>query len=114
MTDARATRVLHVILLAAFVASVGHYTDNYVRFDRYPPADDGFVGRPLIWQSWLLFTIAGVVGYVLYRRGRPVGAAFLLVVYAVAGLISPLHYTEGPVAGFDLVQHTFIIGDLIT
>lgn len=116
MTAARApvdrpTTVLRVILLATVVSSLVHYTDNYVRFDEYPTS--GFVTKPLIWQSWLLFTAVGLMGYVLYRRQRWLPAAACLAFYSVSGLISPLHYTEGPWSTFDLVQHTFIISDFV-
>ena len=109
----RATTVLRVLLLATFVSSVVHYTDNYVRFDEYPPADDGFVTRPLIWQSWILFTAVGAVGYLLYRREHWFPAAACLAFYAVSGLISPLHYTEGAWSEFDLFQHFFIVTDFL-
>jgi hypothetical protein len=109
----RPTIVLRVILLATLVSSAFHYTDNYVRFDQYPPADDGFVTRPLIWQSWIVFTAVGAVGYLLYRRERWLPAAACLAFYAVSGLISPLHYTEGPRSAFDAFQHFFIVTDFL-
>jgi hypothetical protein len=109
----RPTVVLRVILVATFVSSAFHYTDNYLRFDEYPPGDDGFVTEPLIWQSWLVFTAVGLIGYVLYRRERWLPAAACLAFYSVSGLISPLHYTEGTWSDFDTFQHTFIVTDFI-
>jgi hypothetical protein len=109
----RPTVLLRVILLATFVSSIFHYTDNYVRFDQYPPAEDGFVSRPLIWQSWIVFTAVGAVGYLLYRRERWLPAAACLAFYAVSGLISPLHYTEGAWSEFDAFQHFFIVTDFV-
>jgi hypothetical protein len=109
----RASTTLRVLLIALFISSIGHYTDNYIRFDRYPPADEGFVTRPLIWQSWLLFTAVGAAGYLLFRRGRALQAAGCLAVYSISGLISPLHYTEGALDRFDALQHTFILTDFV-
>jgi hypothetical protein len=61
---------LRVILPATVLSSVVHYTDNDVRFDRYPQDEPALVTKALIWQSWIVFTAFGVAGYVLYRRAQ--------------------------------------------
>jgi hypothetical protein len=110
----RATVALRAIMIGAVVLSVFHYTDNYVRFDRYALSADGLVTEPLaIPLSWLLFTVVGAAGYALYHRERWWPAVVCLVVYSVSGLVSPLHYTEGPLSAFDAVQHVLIVTDLL-
>ncbi len=40
----RATRVLHVLLVAGFVESFIHYTDNTLRYDDYTVSDPSLIG----------------------------------------------------------------------
>lgn len=107
----RATVTLRVLLAATVVSSIVHYTDNYIRFDRYPQDEPELVSRPLIWSAWLVFTAFAVAGYVLYRRGQWRRAAVCLAVYSVSGLVSPLHYLSGALSEFDALQHVFILTD---
>jgi hypothetical protein len=95
------------------VSSVFHYADNFLRYEQYPQSDPALihVTKPMIWQAWLVFTALGVIGYMLYRRGRPVGAGMCLALFSIGGLISPLHYLGNPLSGFDALQHTFILAD---
>jgi hypothetical protein len=109
----RATVALRAALLATFVSSIFHYTDNYVRFDQYAQGTTGPITKPVIAVSWVAFTVFGAAGYVLYRRGRWSSSAWCLMYYSVGGLISPLHYTTVPPSSFDAFQHTFIITDLL-
>ena len=102
-----------MVLIATFVSSVFHYTDNTVRIDDYPQQSVEF-GRAMVAITWVQFTIFGVLGYVLFGRGRMLPAAACLAFYSVSGLLSPLHYTEGSWSEFDVFQHTFILTDAIT
>jgi hypothetical protein len=113
MTE-RANTVLQVILVAAVVSSVIHYTDNTIRFDQYPQNEPALITRPMIPVSWLAFTAFAIWGYVLYRRERWEAAAACLAVYSVSGLISPLHYTAAPLGEFDAFQHLLIVTDALT
>ncbi|GAA5029288.1 hypothetical protein [Actinopolymorpha pittospori] len=106
--------VLHVILLTAFVVSVVHYTDNYVRFDRYALNPDSPIQEPiLIVVGWLLFTAFGVAGYVAYRRQRWWPAVALTALYSVSGLVSLVHYTDAAPSAFDGAQNTLIVADVV-
>lgn len=103
--------VFRTVVLTAFVVSVVHYTDNYVRFDEYPNDMPDTVTRPSIWQAWMVFTAFGVASWLLYDRGRRQLAAVCLAVYSVSGLIGPLHYTSGALSEFDVFQHFNIATD---
>jgi hypothetical protein len=100
-----------LVLIATFVSSVFHYTDNYVRFDQYPQGDPALIARPTIWIAWLAFTGIGILGYLLYRQGRARPAAVYLAIYSISGLVSPLHYLYGSLSDFDPLQHVFILTD---
>jgi hypothetical protein len=62
--------------------------------------------------SWVLFTIAGVVGYRRFRDGRRPQAAAWLGAYSVSGLISVLHYTDISVDDLSAFQNTFVFLDV--
>jgi hypothetical protein len=108
----RPLRVLQVVLGAAIVSSVFHYTDNWLRYDQYPQDEPRLVLQPMVPVSWLVFTAAGIWGYVQFRNGRWRAAAYALAFYSVSGLISPIHYTaDAPLSDYDAFQHTFILTD---
>jgi len=114
-TDAdRELATVRRVLLAAVAISIVHYADNTLRFDDYVAGGTpSFVTQPSIPVSWILFTAAGIAGYVVLRRGsRPLGAG-LLGFYSLSGLVGPLHYTDVPPGDFDLYQNVFIIADTI-
>ena len=98
-------------LIVMFVSSVFHYTDNYLRYTQYPSGNPSLIARPTIWIAWLAFTGIGVLGFMLYRRGRWKPAGIYLAIYSISGLVSPLHYRYGSLSDFDLLQHTFIVTD---
>jgi hypothetical protein len=108
----RPLRVLQVVLGAAIVSSVFHYTDNWLRYDQYPQDEPKLITQPMVPISWVLFTVVGIWGYVQFRNGRWRPAAYALAVYSISGLISPIHYTaDAPLSAYDGFQHTFIITD---
>ena len=104
-------RLVLLVLIATAISSIFHYTDNFVRFDEYPQDDPELVSKASIPVYWLLFTAFGVLGYFLVRRGSKLPAAACLAVYAVSGLVSPLHYLHGSLSDFDGFQHAFIVSD---
>ena len=102
---------LRAVLIAAFLVSVVHYTDNYVRFDEYPNDMPDLVTRPSIPAAWVVFTGFAIASYLFYERGERRRAAVCLAVYSVSGLIGPLHYTSGALSEFDAFQHFNIVTD---
>ena len=106
-------RRIDAVLLTAFLLSIVHYVDNTVRFDDYSPGDPGlgFITRPVIPISWVVFTAFGVWGYRWLLRGDRTRAAIGLAVYSTSGLIGPLHYTSVSPSDFDWFQNLFVALD---
>ena len=98
------------IVLAANLISTGiHYWDNYVYFDRYPvPA---WITVDVVWISWMLFTIAGSLGYWLYCQHKWYLAYSCLLVYVVTGASTPLHYLYAPMNHFMTRMNISIVSD---
>jgi hypothetical protein len=114
MTRESELRTVRIALLAAVVVSVFHYVDNTVRYDDYTKHKHTLIKLPVVPIAWVVFTAAGVAGYVYLRRGVRTYAAPLLAFYSVSGLIGVLHYTVAPPRDFDWYQNTFIILDTVT
>ena len=103
------------VFVTALLLSVVHYIDNTVRFEDYTggKASDGFITRPMIPLSWVLFTVAGVAGYrALLQGNRALGGA-LLAVFSVSGLIGVGHFTTVSPSDFSAFQNTFIALDFL-
>ena len=103
------------VFAAAVALSGVHYYDNTVRFEDYTggKVSDGFITRPVIPISLILFTIAGVAGYRALKRGNRRLAGAGLAVYSVSGLIGLGHYTTVSPSEFSAFQNTFIALDFL-
>jgi len=102
--------VVRRVFATALLLSVVHYIDNTVRFEDYTggQASDGFITRPMIPFSWVLFTAAGVAGYRALKQGNRALGGSLLAVFSVSGLIGIFHYTTVSPGDFSAFQNTFI------
>jgi hypothetical protein len=96
------------VFVTALLLSVVHYIDNTLRYDDYTGGKDSFITQAMIPASWVLFTVAGVVGYRLLKQGNRALGGSLLGVYSVSGLIGILHYTTVSPGDFSGFQNTFI------
>ena len=85
--------VVGLVVAASIVATAFHFTDNLDSIETYP--QPGWVTEGVVVVSWLLYTAAGVCGYLLYRRGELVVAHALLFAYSFAGLSSLGHFLSG-------------------
>ena len=104
------TTVRRVFATAVLLSGV-HYYDNTVRFEDYTGGKttaSGFITRPVIPISLVLFTIAGVAGYRLLKQGNRGLGGSLLAVYSVSGLIGIGHFTTVSPSDFSAFQNTFI------
>jgi hypothetical protein len=112
----RPIRLLQVLLVVAIVESFVHYTDNTLRYDDYTVEDPsilgGLVKQWVIPISWVLFTIAAVIGYRHYRAGRWPQAAAWIGAYSASGLVSLLHYTDISLSDLSAFQNTFVFADV--
>ena len=85
--------VVGLVVTASIVATAFHFTDNLVSIETYP--QPGWVTEAVVAVSWVLYTAAGVGGYLLYKRGELVVAHGLLFAYSFAGLGSLGHFLSG-------------------
>jgi hypothetical protein len=113
----RRTRLLQVLLAVAIAESFVHYTDNTLRYEDYTVDDPSFLGglvqQWVIPVSWVLFTVAAVIGYRRFRQRRWAESAAWLAAYSVSGLISLLHYTDISVSDLSAFQNTFVFADVV-
>jgi hypothetical protein len=112
----RPTAVLRLLLVVAIAESFIHYADNTLRYDDYTVADPSFPGglvkQWVIPVSWVLFTVAGIIGYRRFREGRRPEAAAWIGAYSVSGLISILHYRDIAIGDLSAFQNTFVFLDV--
>ena len=104
------------VLVTAVLLSAVHYYDNTVRFEDYTggkTSASGFITRPVIPISLVLFTIAGVVGYRALKAGNRRLAGWGLALYSVSGLIGVAHFTTVSPSDFSAFQNTFIALDFL-
>jgi NO-binding membrane sensor protein with MHYT domain len=71
-----------------------------------------WIAQWMIPVSWVLFTIAAVVGYRHFRDEHWPQAAAWLGAYSASGLISLLHYTGVSINDLTLFQNTFVFLDI--
>ena len=109
-------KVLRVLLVVAIAESFVHYLDNTLRYSDYtgpnPPAATSWIAQWMIPVSWVLFTVAAVVGYRRFRDGRWSEAAAYLAIYSVSGLISIGHYVGISINDLSVFQNTFVFLDI--
>ena len=113
MSRTDAARTVTTVFAVAVALSTVHYIDNTVRFDDYSGGKSGFVTRPMIPITWVLFTAAGVAGIVFLRRGLRSKAGPLLGAYSVSGLVGILHYTTISPGDLSTFQNTFVALDFL-
>ena len=111
-----ALTLLRVLLAVAIAESFVHYLDNTLRFDDYagphPPAISSWIAQWMIPVAWVLFTIAGLIGYRCFQAGRWPQAAAWLGAYSGSGLISLLHYVGISISDLSAFQNTFVVLDI--
>ncbi|MDX2243252.1 MAG: hypothetical protein NW224_21440 [Leptolyngbyaceae cyanobacterium bins.302] len=103
---------LKSILIVSIVSTAIHFIDNYRFIDLYPQPT--WITAPTIYQSWLLLTAIGIVGYWLYRFKKLWLAYICLIIYSTTGLASPGHYLYGAFSQFSFKMHFFIWTDAIS
>ncbi|MBE9211206.1 hypothetical protein IQ247_00480 [Plectonema cf. radiosum LEGE 06105] len=103
--------LLLILLIISVVITAFHYTDNFINFPSYP--DPEWITPQSIYQSWLILTILGIIGYVLYLNNILWLACVCLSIYSLTGISSPGHYFFQTTETFSFKMHTLIWLDFI-
>ncbi len=103
---------LQLLLIASIISTAMHFTDNYRFIHLYPQPD--WITAPAIYQSWIVLTIVGIVGYGFYQFRKFWLAYGCLMIYALTGLASPGHYLYGSLSQFSVKMHLLIWSDGLT
>jgi len=101
--------LLKTFVIASIILTAFHFTDNYINFDMYPQPD--WITPSSVYISWVIWTVAGMAGYWLYKNQRFWLSYIFLVFYSLCGLVSLGHYNHGAMSDFSLKMHFFIIAD---
>jgi hypothetical protein len=105
-------RVVRLVLGAAIVSTLIHYTDNFVNIEEYPQPH--WINHAVIPTVWVILTAVGLGGYALFRRGSYAAAGLCFLVYSYTGLSSLGHYSYGPLSDFSTKMHAGIWLDALT
>jgi tryptophan-rich sensory protein len=99
------------LVVALIVSTAVHYTDNWLRVERYAPREGLLADNPwLIPIAWGLFALLGIAAYREYRRGPTLRAHLMLAGFSVAGISSFGHlFYEGN--DFAAYQWLFVLSD---
>jgi hypothetical protein len=109
----RAVRTLGIVLAVAVAASVVHYTDNAANFEDFTPPPDAIPSSPeIVVGFWVVFTTAGLAGYLLFRRGPSTRALLLLSFYSGSGLIGIGHYLVPEATSMPWWRQAHVIFDI--
>jgi hypothetical protein len=109
----RSLDVLRGLLVATIAISIVHYTDNTIRWDVYTGGEDSLIPRWMVPVGWVIFTLAGIAGYVAFRDRRFSRSARWLSLCAVGGLVDPFHFTTVSPSDFDAYELVFIWADFV-
>lgn len=101
--------LLKIFTLISVVSTLIHNIDNYLFFSLYPQPD--WITPNGIIRSWIIWTIFGVAGYLLYKNQRFISAYICLIIYSSCGLSSLAHYFYGGINEFSMTMHLFILTD---
>ena len=91
----RKSRPLGVLLLLYLAASLLHFSHNAEYLRAYPNLPL-WLTRADVYIAWTALAAVGVLGYMLYRMGRPAIGLLLLGAHAAFGFDGLLHYTRAP------------------
>ena len=91
----RRDKALPWLLTVYGAASLLHFAHNAEFLPAYPNLPP-WLSAAQIYLMWCVITGAGLLGYVLYRRGRQRIGLAVLVVYVAVGFDGLLHYSRAP------------------
>jgi hypothetical protein len=94
---------LATAVIAHLVASAVHFTDNAVRFDRYP--EPSWLNPPLVAVSWFVLAALAVFGAIQLSAGSAVAGRISLGASAFLAIIGLGHYLLPGAQSMDALQH---------
>ncbi len=94
------------ILVINLFATMLHYTDNFIFFDRYPAPV--WMQPYHVYITWLGLAPFALVGYVLYTKRVFWSAYLCLGVFALTSIGGVGHYFFGAIATFSAKMHALI------
>src|SRR5579883_1076405 len=109
MINNSASKYLLILLLGNIVITAFHYTDNFLNFEHYP--DPSWLTQDGIWMAWIILTVCGILGYVLYIKGLFAIAYLCLGLYSITGGLSPGHYFFPAHEAYICNMHQKSLGD---
>ncbi|NJR21666.1 MAG: hypothetical protein HC786_05550 [Richelia sp. CSU_2_1] len=94
------------------IATILHYTDNFIFFVKYPAPE--WMHPHHVWIAWLILVPFVVVGFIQYAKGNFWIAYFCLCVWAITSVGGIAHYFFGSLSDFSVKMHVFIWFEEVT
>jgi hypothetical protein len=112
MNTSIAERALPWLLVTYCAASFLHFVHNAEYLADYPNLPS-WLSRSQIYLAWLAILAIGILGYVLYRRGKYLIGLALLAVYAGLGFDGLLHYARAPFTAHTTAMNVTIWSEVV-
>lgn len=87
-------RPLVALVAAHLAASLLHFADNALRFDRYHADSTHWLTPGIVVVAWFVQAALGITGLLLHRRGHSAGRPLLLL-FGLLGFAGLAHYAAG-------------------
>ena len=88
------------------VATILHYTDNFIFFAKYPAPV--WMQPHQVWIAWLILAPFAVAGCIQYAKENYLAAYLCLCVWALTSVGGIAHYFFGSLSAFSVKMHVFI------
>jgi len=108
ITPSRTSTALPWLVFLYGAASLLHFAHNAEYLADYPNLPASFT-RLQIYLAWCAIGAVGVLGYVLFQRGKRLVGLSVLAVYAALGFDGFLHYTRAPFAAHTTMMNVTIV-----
>lgn len=97
---------LLILLAISIIATILHYTDNFIFFQKYPAPTWMYPHH--VYIAWLILTPLGVAGYILYTKCAFWAAYLCLCIYSITSIGGLGHYLFAPMSDFSLKMNALI------
>lgn len=94
ISNAKSKQALLTLVAFNVVTSILHYVDNVIDFKHYP--EPTWLNPHLVDAAWFVMTPFGILGSILFLRGRHTIAFTCLYIYSIMGLLVLGHYLIAP------------------